>query len=124
MGSATETVERYLRAVVDHDWEAFGSCLAEGVVRIGPFGDAYSPKGPYVEFVAELMPQLDGYSMRVDRIVDGGRVVVALLSETVEMGGVVRVTPEALVFDMGPDGLIEKVDIYIKPPNRGGTSGS
>jgi len=111
----TEIVDRYLCAIVEHDWEAFGSCLAEDVVRKGPFGDDYEPKGPYLEFISKLMPTLGGYSMRVDRIVDAGDVVVAELTETVEIGGKVFVTPEALVFDLGSDGLIQKIDIFIKP---------
>jgi ketosteroid isomerase-like protein len=107
-------VDRYLRAVADHDWSALAACLADDVVRVGPFGDTYSPKAPYLAFVEELMPTLGGYSMSVERIVDAGSVVVAELTETVEMGGKVIVTPEALVFDLDADGLIVKVDIFIK----------
>ena len=65
-------VERYLRAVVDHDWSALADCLADDVVRVGPFGDTYTPKGPYVAFLEELMPSLEAYSMKVERIVDAG----------------------------------------------------
>jgi ketosteroid isomerase-like protein len=108
-------VQRYLCAIVEHDWQSFEECLADDVVRIGPFGDTYEPKAPYVEFVSKLMPTLGGYSMRVDRIVESGDVVVAELTETVEIGGSVFVTPEALVFDLNSDGLIAKVDIFIKP---------
>ncbi|MGO9344622.1 MAG: nuclear transport factor 2 family protein [Acidimicrobiales bacterium] len=107
-------VARYLRAVVDHDWGSLSECLADDVVRVGPFGDTYSPKAPYLAFLQELMPSLEGYSMSVERIVDAGSVVVAELAETVEMGGKLVVTPEALVFDLDTDGLITKVDIFIK----------
>ncbi len=107
-------VETYLRAVAEHDWAALARCLADDVVRVGPFGDTYTPKAPYVAFLEELMPSLEGYSMKVDRIVDAGSVVVAELTETLEMGGKVHVTPEALVFDLDEDGLIVKVDIFIK----------
>jgi len=111
MGSV---VERYLRALVDHDWVALAECMADDVVRVGPFGDTYTPKGPYVTFLEELMPSLEGYSMKVDRIVEAGSVVVAELTETLEIGGKVHVTPEALVFDLDADGRIAKVDIFIK----------
>lgn len=110
----TGVVEKYLRAVVDHDWATLSECLAEDVVRVGPYGDTYAPKAPYVAFLEELMPSLEGYSMHVERIVDAGSVVVAELTETVEIGGKVHVTPEALVFDLGDDGRIAKVDIFIK----------
>jgi ketosteroid isomerase-like protein len=112
--SPADTVERYLKAVAEHDWPALAGCLTDDVVRVGPFGDTYTPKGPYLEFVEELMPTLKGYSMEVERIVESGNVVVAELTETVEMGGSIYVTPEALVFDLDSDGLISRVDIFIK----------
>ena len=73
--------------MVDHDWATLAACLADDVVRVGPFGDTYTPKAPYVAFLEDLMPTLEGYSMKVERIVDAGPVVVAELTETVEMGG-------------------------------------
>jgi ketosteroid isomerase-like protein len=113
-------VERYLRAVVDHDWASLADCLADDVVRVGPFGDTYTPKDPYVAFLKKLMPSLEGYSMHLERIVEAGSVVVAELTETMEIGGKVHVTPEALVFDIDPDGRIVKVDIFIKRLGNGG----
>lgn len=107
-------VEQYLKAVVDHDWARLARCLTDEVVRIGPFGDTYTPKGPYLEFLEELMPSLEGYSMEVERITEAGSVVVAELTETVEMAGAVYVTPETLVFDLDDDGLISRVNIFIK----------
>jgi ketosteroid isomerase-like protein len=107
-------VERYLDAVVSHDWEELASCLVEDVVRVGPFGDTYSPRQPYVAFLAELMPTLPGYSMRVDRVVYAGDVAMAQLSETVEIDGAPLETPESLVFDLAPDGRIARIEIYIQ----------
>lgn len=107
-------VERYLKAVVDHDWAGLADCMTDDVVRVGPFGDTYTPKGPYIEFLENLMPSLEGYSMEIERIVDAGNVVVAELTETLEMGGTVYVTPEALVFDLDAGGLISRVNIFIK----------
>jgi hypothetical protein len=110
----SDAVERYLKAVVEHDWPALADCLTDAVVRVGPFGDTYTLKGPYLDFLEELMPSLKGYSMEVERIIEAGSVVVAELTETVEMGGGVYVTPEALVFDLDSDGLISRVNIFIK----------
>jgi ketosteroid isomerase-like protein len=107
-------VERYLDAVVSHDWEALSDCLAEDVVRVGPFLDTYTPRGPYVEFLAQLMPSLPGYAMRVDRIVYQGDVAVAQLSETVELDGTSVETPEALVFDLDATGHIARIEIFIQ----------
>src|SRR5215469_10243494 len=107
-------VERYLEAVVAHDWETLAACLTEDVVRVGPFGDTYTPRDPYVAFLAGLMPSLPGYSMRVDRVVYAGDVAVAELSETVELDGTPVETPEALVFDLAGDGRIARIGIYIQ----------
>lgn len=107
-------MERYLDAVAGHDWEALRGCLAEDVVRVGPFGDTYTPKGPYLEFLTALMPTLGGYSMRVDRVLYAGSVAVAELSETVEVDGSPVETPEALVFDLDDDGRITRIGIYIR----------
>jgi ketosteroid isomerase-like protein len=110
----TEVVERYLRGVVAHDWDEVTACLAPDVVRVGPFGDTYSPREPYVAFLRELMPTLPGYSMDVRRVVGAGPVVVAELSETVEVEGAPFVTPESLVFDLDGDGRIAHIEIYIQ----------
>jgi ketosteroid isomerase-like protein len=109
-----QSVDTYLKAVVEHDWEAFALCVADDVVRVGPFGDTYTPKAPYVEYISKLMPTLENYSMKVDRIVDNGDVVLVELTETLDFGGKTHVTPEALVFDINSEGLISKVDIFIK----------
>jgi ketosteroid isomerase-like protein len=110
----TGIVERYLEAVVGHDWEALESCLAEDVVRIGPFGDTYSPREPYVAFLAGLMPGLPGYSMRVDSVTYAGSRAFAELSETVELDGAPLETPEALAFDLDEEGRIARIRIYIQ----------
>lgn len=107
-------VERYLDAVAGHDWDTLQGCLAEDVVREGPFGDTYTPKGPYMEFLSALMPTLGGYSMRVDRVLYAGSVALAELSETVEVDGSPVETPEALVFDLDGDGRICRIGIYIR----------
>ena len=107
-------VERYLDRMVAHDWEAMAACLAEDVVRVGPFGDTYTPREPYVAFLSELMPTLPGYAMRIGRVVETGRTVVVELTETVTVSGSPLDTPEALVFDLDGDGRIAHIAIYIQ----------
>lgn len=118
MGMATEdlatVVERYLDRLVAHDWKAMAACLAEDVVRVGPFGDTYAPRVTYVAFLSALMPALPGYSMRVDRIVSSGRTVLVELTEFVDVGGSPLETPEALVFDLDADDKIAHIAIYIQ----------
>ncbi|MGH9028193.1 MAG: nuclear transport factor 2 family protein, partial [Acidimicrobiales bacterium] len=111
---ADQTVRTYLDGIVAHEWDAVASCLSDDVVRVGPFGDTYSPKGPYLEFLSALMPTLQGYSMVVSRVVGNGKFAVCELSETVEMDGKPIVTPESLVFDFDDEGLIAHISIYIQ----------
>jgi len=118
MGMATEdlgtVVERYLDRLVAHDWDAMAACLAQDVVRVGPFGDTYSPRDTYVAFLSALMPSLPGYSMQVDRVVSSGRTVLVQLTEFVDVGGSPLETPEALVFDLDAQDKIAHIAIYIQ----------
>ncbi|HUC37221.1 MAG TPA: nuclear transport factor 2 family protein [Acidimicrobiales bacterium] len=114
VAAAGKVVERYLDRMVAHDWDAMADCLAEDVVRVGPFGDTYSGKASYVAFLSGLLPSLAGYSMRLDRVVSQGRFAVAELTETVEIDGSPLETPEALVFDLDAQGRIAHISIYIQ----------
>jgi ketosteroid isomerase-like protein len=107
--------ETYLEKMVAHDFDAMAACLAEDVVRVGPYGDTYTPRDTYVAMLTQLMPSLPGYSMEISRVmvVDDRRVVVEL-SETVEIDGAPLLTPEALVFDLNDEGLIAHIAIYIQ----------
>jgi hypothetical protein len=107
-------VVRYLDRMVVHDWEAMAECLAEDVVRVGPFGDTYTPRDPYVAFLSALMPALPGYSMRIDRVQSIGATVLVELTEIVEIDGAPLETPEALVFDLDGEGRIAHIAIYIQ----------
>lgn len=109
-----DVVTRYLAAVAGHDWDALADCLTDDVTRVGPFGDRYHPRDAYLTFLRGLLPSLEGYRMRVDRIVDAGRVVTAELTETLVWEGKLVVTPESLIFDLAEDGRISHIGIYIR----------
>ena len=109
-------VERYLDAIISHDWDALAACLSDDeFTRIGPWGDEYPDKAEYVTFIADLMPKLPGYEMRVDRVTYSadGRLAVVELTETVEVESKPRRTPEALVFDLDGD-RIRRIQIFVQ----------
>jgi hypothetical protein len=112
----SSVVETYLERMVAHDFEAMAACLADDVVRVGPYGDTYTPRGPYVAMLSQLMPSLPGYVMEISRmaVLEADRLVLVELSETVEIDGTPLVTPEALVFELNADGLIAHISIYIQ----------
>jgi ketosteroid isomerase-like protein len=113
-------VERYLDAIIGHDWEALAACLGDdGFSRVGPWGDVYADKAEYVAFISDLMPRLPGYEMRVDRVTYSGdeRLAVVELTETVDVDGRRHPTPEALVFDLdgnGAQGRIRRIQVFIQ----------
>ncbi|TMK88469.1 MAG: nuclear transport factor 2 family protein [Actinobacteria bacterium] len=98
--------------MVAHDWEAMAACVTDDIVRVGPFCDEYRGKDEYVAFISDLMPQLGGYAMKVDRVVYTERVAMAELTESVDG----TETPESLVFDLADDGRIARISIYIQRP--------
>ena len=112
-------VERYLDAIVSHDWDVVSECVADDIVRVGPYGDRYEGRDEYLAFIADTMPKLKGYVMELHRVTyanDG--LAFAELSETVELDGKPMLTPEVLVFELDADRRIVRVDIFIQHRGR------
>jgi predicted ester cyclase len=109
-----QAVTAYLEAIALQDWETVASALADDVVRVGPYGDVFTPKTAYLDFLVALMPTLPGYAMHIERVAGAGSVVVAQLAETITVDGAPLVTSEALVFDLDTAGRIVKIGIYLQ----------
>jgi ketosteroid isomerase-like protein len=112
-----DIVERYLDAIASHDWDVVDECIADDILRVGPYGDRYAGRDDYLAFIADLMPKLQGYAMKLDRVtyVSEARAY-AELNETVELNGKPMCTPEVLVFELNSDGRIARVDVFIQTP--------
>jgi ketosteroid isomerase-like protein len=41
MAGVTDIAARYLNAVASHDWAAVDACIADDIVRVGPYGDRF-----------------------------------------------------------------------------------
>jgi ketosteroid isomerase-like protein len=112
-----DIIERYLDAIASHDWAALEGCIADDIIRVGPYGDRYVGRDDYVAFIADLMPRLKGYRMEVHRITYASDVLAfAELTETVDADGKPFRTPEVLVFAVDGDRGIARVDIFIQTP--------
>ena len=107
-------VERYLGALARQDWATLATCLTDDVERTGPYNDVYHGRDAYVSFLAATMRTLAGYELHVSRLISGDDVVVAELSETVDMPEGRRRTDEAVVFDLALDGRIRRVGVFLR----------
>ncbi len=113
--SSLDTLERYLQALRDQDWETLRDCVTRDVHRTGPYGDVVEGRDAYAEFLAGVVPTLENYELRVRDIawtVDGSAWV--RLSEFLGPKGELAEHPEALCFEFAGDGRIARVDIYLK----------
>jgi hypothetical protein len=115
LNTEPETVVlRYLNRMVAHDWAGMTECLHPDVVRVGPFGDEYTPRAPYVAYLSGLLPTLVNYDLTIERTVTEQSVVLVQLTESMEFDGSPDVTHEVLVFETDPTGLITRIDIFIQ----------
>lgn len=117
--SPVELVERFIRALEAQDWKAFAATIADaGFERIGPFGERTPKKSSYVEFLKQARGSLPGYRIELKRIASSEGMAVAELVEIFELDGKHTELPEAWLFDIGNDGLIRRVAIYMQWPER------
>jgi ketosteroid isomerase-like protein len=112
-----DIIERYLDGVAAHDWDVVAQCIADDIVRVGPYGDRYDGRDDYLAFLADTMPKLNGYLMEVHRVTHTSNAVAfAELTETVDAKGKPFRTPEVLVFALDGDHRIARVEIFIQTP--------
>ena len=110
-------LERYFAALRSQDWASLTECLAEDVHRTGPYLDVVEGRTAYVTFLSGVIPTLANYSLEVSRVRKVGEAsAIAELTEKLDVDGVPREFPEALLFDFDEAGRILRVDIYVKRP--------
>jgi limonene-1,2-epoxide hydrolase len=109
-------VERYLGCLAVHDWDGLAATIAdENLVREGPYCDVVEGKQQYLKFLRGVFASLEGYRLDVHRVSHAtDRVCYVELSENFDVDGVPTEYPECLVFEQNPDGLINRVSVFIK----------
>jgi hypothetical protein len=105
-------VDQYLVSLDSKDWPGLGSTLAAAFERVGPFRDIIDSKDGYVQFLDRVVTPLEDYHVRPVRVVPSDEVVFAEVVESFVYGEKMEV-PEVLVFDLAPDGLITRVQVYM-----------
>jgi hypothetical protein len=111
---AGQVVARYLASLAARDWPSLAACLAPDIERIGPYGDVYRGRDPYVSFLAETLATLAGYELQLERLIVSAHSVVAELNETMDTAEGRRRTHEAVVFDLNSEQLIRRVAVYLR----------
>jgi hypothetical protein len=115
-------VDDYLAAITNKDWAGLSSTLADVFERIGPYRDVVGSKDEYVKFLERVVTPLEEYQVRAVRVAPSESVVFAEVVESFVHGERMDV-PEVLVFDLAPDGLISRVQVYMmhegEPPVPG-----
>jgi SnoaL-like domain len=105
-------IDQYLVALTGKDWAGLASTLAPVFERVGPFRDVIGSRDEYVQFLDRVVTPLEDYNVRPVRVVPSDDVVFAEVVESFVYGEKMEV-PEVLVFDLGPDGLISRVQVYM-----------
>jgi hypothetical protein len=105
-------VDQYLGSLDSKDWTGLASTLAPVFERVGPFRDVIGSKDEYVQFLDRVVTPLEDYRLQPVRIAPSEGVVFAEVVESFVYGEKMEV-PEVLVFDVGPDGLISRVQVYM-----------
>jgi ketosteroid isomerase-like protein len=110
------TVERYLACLAVNDWDGLAATIADDdLIREGPYCDVVEGKQPYLKFLQHVFASLKGYRLDVKRISHASpRLCYVELSETFDIDGVPTEYPECLVFEQNSDGLINRVNVFIK----------
>jgi hypothetical protein len=110
-------VERYLRHIQDKDWAALAGTLSDGPFeRVGPFCDVIGDKSGYLAFLEDIVSKLEQYQLRIRRLTAADGVVCAEVSESFVLEGTAMAFPEVLLFDVGADDLITRVQVYMMRP--------
>lgn len=111
---AVSLVTRFFECMGAGRWDAMAECVAPDVVRVGPYRDVKQGRDDYRDFLAATISALDGYRLDLQRVWSDGERAVAQLSETLIVEHRPRRTDEAIVLDLGPDGLIRRVEVYLQ----------
>ena len=107
-------VTAFLDRMRTMDFDGMAEHVAEDVVRIGPFHDVKRGRTAYRDFLAGVIPPIEGYAMEIHRVWTDGTLATAELAELATIDGRVRRTEEALTFEFAPDGLISRVAVYTQ----------
>ena len=110
-------MERYLACLAVNDWDGLAATIAdEDLIREGPYCDVVEGKQRYLKFLRGVFASLKGYRLDVQRISArlGSGVLCRAERDLLDIDGTPTEYPECLVIEQNPDGLINRVSVFIK----------
>lgn len=114
----TGVVERYLECLAAHDWDGLAATISdEGLTREGPFCDVVEGKEPYVAYLRNVLTQLKGHRLEVQRVSHvNAWLSYVELTEAFEIDDAPGECSECILFEQSDDGLISRVSVFFKQP--------
>jgi hypothetical protein len=112
-------VEDFVARYGAHDWDGLATCFSiRRFRRVGPYCDVIDSSEAYLQFLRRVVPTLsDEYELRTVSVAYSGSTAVAELVEHLEVDGVMKDIPEAIIFGLDEDGLIEGMRLYLQQPD-------
>ena len=108
-------VATYFASVMNHDWDALRTCLADDFERLGPYPEHIFPEPDgYVAFLAELLPTIADHTLTVDRALTAGDRCYVEITEGFSADASPAVSHLCLAFDLAPDGRLRHLTAYLR----------
>jgi hypothetical protein len=114
-GALPESVEQYVDGMKAHNWAAVRASLSQRFERIGPFPEQqFNDPEVYTQFLAALLPTLEGHTIEVTRVHTIGDVSYVTICEGLRRDGTDVQSFVLLACDLGPDGRITRIEAFLR----------
>ena len=108
-------VEQYIDGMNAHDWPAVRDSFANAFERIGPFPEhRFSDPDVYTQFLAELLPTIEGHTIEVVRADTVGDTSYVTICERLQRDGTDVESYLVLACDLAPDGRLARIEAFLR----------
>src|SRR4051812_25700605 len=111
-----EIATQFFTRIGAKDWKGLTPYVSPSIERVGPWGDQFKGREPYLRFLTETVDAMEQYSLDLQRVFSDGTHTVAQLSETWLMDGKLVTYDQAIVVNIDQNGLVERVACYLQSP--------
>lgn len=109
------TLARYIEGMKVHDWRVVRASLADRFERIGPFPEHhFTDPDVYTQFLADLLPTLEGHSVEITRVRTIGDVTYVTIREGVRVTDTEITSYVLMACDLDGDGRITRIEVFLR----------